>query len=78
MLSDNDRRVLVAIERACREWDGYIPHGAADWTAIRRLLAERLVEPTNDFGDCQTCPEPHEGEIFVLTAHGLRHAAEEG
>jgi len=69
-LTENDLRVLNAIDRACGEWDGYIPHGAADWTAIRRLEAEVLVECMNEYGTCQTCREPHEAMMFKLTVYG--------
>lgn len=74
-LSANDRRVLRAIERAAREWDGYFPHGTQDWTAIRRLISRGLVECTGT-GACCECDNPKhnevqaEGPIYVLTADG--------
>jgi hypothetical protein len=68
-LTTNDRRVLAAIERSCVEYDGFGPHGSADWTAIRRLAARWLVD-TIGHGACQTCRESHEGLIYVLTEQG--------
>lgn len=65
-LSDNDRRVLENVRGVPDRWDGYIPHGAANWTAIRRLERAGLIECVG-IGGCETCEgnEPHEGPIFV-------------
>jgi hypothetical protein len=64
-LSANDVRVLDAVERAQSEFDGFAPHGAADWTALRRLLAAGLVECVGD-GLCQTCPDgAHDTLIYA-------------
>jgi hypothetical protein len=71
IITANDRRVLDNIERACREYDGYIPHGSSDWTAIKRLEKELLVECSSEWGDCQTCREPHEAPMFRLTLRGV-------
>lgn len=74
-LTRNDRRVLAAIKRAQAEYDGFAPHGPADWIGVRRLLAAGLVK-ANGFGVCCDCDteahilEPTEGPIFVLTAEG--------
>jgi hypothetical protein len=70
-LSNNDQRVLREIERACQEYDGFMPHGSADWTAIRRLLKAGLIEDSGwseCFGDCDRADrsEPHEGPGFRL------------
>lgn len=71
-LSENDRRVLGAIQRAMRDWDGFAPHGAADWCAIRRLRAAELVAD-NGFAVCQDCPGgEHEESCFVLTDSGKK------
>lgn len=69
-LTSNDRRVLEGIEWASREWDGFTPHGIANWTAIRRMKARGLVE-FKDYGICQSCPEPHDALIFTLTSLGV-------
>lgn len=67
----NDRRVLEAIEFACRDYDGFAPHGAQDWTAIRRLVRAGLAAFA-EIGECQLCKEPHDVECYVLTAAGKR------
>lgn len=74
-LTDNDRRVLRSIKRACEQYDGYVPHGAADWTAIRRLSVAGLVECAG-YGVCCDCDHPrHQAEetelpFYVLTDAG--------
>lgn len=70
-MTKNDQRVLREIRQAVQDWDGYGPHGAADWTAVRRLLAAGLIR-SEGVAECQSCPEPHEGEYFVLTVAGCR------
>lgn len=69
-LTKNDRRVLEAVEYASGEWDGFAPHGARDWCAIRRLHREALVDCIADYGVCQVCPDSHEVPVYVLTANG--------
>ena len=64
-LTANDERVLADVESACGEWDGYSPHGIADWTGVRRLARLGLVE-WRGYGVCQTCSDPHDGPLFVL------------
>lgn len=71
-LTKNDWRVLRNIQRACGEWDGYTPHGSRDWIGIRRLEAEVLVERSNEYAECQSCREPHEGWAFRLSIWGER------
>lgn len=68
-LTANDRRVLSAVEIASRDFDGFAPHGVSDWIAVKRLTRAGLVEPT-DPGVCQSCREPHDTQIYVLTAAG--------
>lgn len=68
-LTPNDRRVLDAIDVACGEYDGFMPHGARDWVAIRRLERAGMVEST-DFATCCTCAEGHEGWAYTLTKKG--------
>jgi hypothetical protein len=65
-LTANDVRVLDATERAQGEYDGWVPHGAADWTAIRRLLRAGLVTCLGN-GVCQDCPDAHDGLIYART-----------
>ena len=73
-LSGNDLRVLRAVEYACGEWDGFIPHGASDWMAIRRLEQESLVEQCDDYGSCQTCGREHESAMYRLTKRVAKEA----
>ncbi|HET9554315.1 MAG TPA: hypothetical protein VFP50_15240 [Anaeromyxobacteraceae bacterium] len=68
-LTDNDSRVLRAVEVACGEFDGFAPHGARDWVAVRRLRASGLVVQNAD-GRCETCPEGHDTLLYVLTSAG--------
>ena len=63
-LSSNDRRVLAEIEATCGEYDGYVAHGAANWTAVRRLQKLGLVS-YDEMGECQSCHEPHDAWIIV-------------
>lgn len=70
-LTNNDRRVLREIEAAQGVADGYAAHGAAAWTAIRRLLSAGLIVYAGDgeCGECDWCagrPDPHEGPIYRL------------
>jgi hypothetical protein len=71
-LTVNDRRVLQAAAKAFETWEGIMPHGSADWTAIRRLEREQLVDKCNDWADCQTCAQTHEGPAFAITVWGWR------
>jgi len=78
-LTANDMRVLREMEHVLLpslggngDCDGFMPHGARDWTAIRRLWSEQRVEPINDFATCQMCRYLHEGQAFVLTHWGMR------
>lgn len=79
-LTNNDRRVLASVEIACSKWDGYAPHGAADWMAIYRLVRAGLVECIG-VGICHGCDsaphrmEPTEMPIYVLTRTGRARAA---
>lgn len=70
-LTDNDLRVLRAVERACGEYDGFAPHGAADWTAIRRLLTRELITGGSGHATCQDCTEPHEGPYYMRATKEL-------
>lgn len=74
-LTANDLRVLRAAAKASETWGGFMPHGARDWVAIRRLEREQLVECNNDWADCQTCAESHEGPSFAVTGWGHRALA---
>jgi hypothetical protein len=75
-LTANDWRVLKAAEEAMATWGGVIPHGARDWMAIRRLEREKLILQSNDWADCKTCAEPHEGPSFAITVWGARALAQ--
>ena len=70
-MTSNDLRVLRAVEDACKKFDGFIPHGAADWTGVKRLEKEVMVECCNEYGACQTCSAQHEAPMFTLTVHGM-------
>lgn len=71
-LSENDLRVLKAVEWAEEHFDGFAPHGNRDWVAVKRLAAEVLVERSDEYGECKTCSESHETELFKLTVYGHR------
>lgn len=71
-LTTNDARVLRAVWTANDSLGGLMPHGPADWTAIRRLVKAQLVEVDNEWADCQTCPKSHEGPAYRLTLWGRR------
>lgn len=62
-LTANDERVLAALDDACTRFDGFMPHGAADWTAIKRLERAGLIRHIG-FARCQDCEE-HEGDAFT-------------
>lgn len=74
-LSENDLRVLSSAERSCSAYDGFAPHGAADWLGVRRLVVAGLLEPTEP-GICEDCDsalhnaEPTEVALFRLTEAG--------
>lgn len=83
-LTTNDMRVLRAMRQVLSpslggngDFDGFMPHGSADWTATRRLLKGQYVERLNEYANCQTCSDPHEGEAFKLTHWALRVFAPE-
>lgn len=76
-LTANDKRVLLAAEKACETWDGFMPHGIADWTAIRRLQEHVFVEQSEEYHDCQTCPVSHEGSAYRLTIWAQHFLADE-
>ena len=63
----NDLRVLESVRFAVRQWDGFAPHGARDWVAIRRLVKAGEARSIG-YGECQSCSEPHDCELFVPTA----------
>ena len=67
--SDNDIRTAREIVRACRHFDGFMPHGAANWKGLRRLIRKGLAVFVAD-GTCQTCKDPHDGPLYKLTADG--------
>lgn len=72
-LTSNDFRVLRNVKWAMGEWDGLIPHGIADQTGIRRLVACGLIKDAG-YGLCIDCPEwkHHEGSIYALTDAGRK------
>lgn len=76
-LSKNDVRMLYAAERACAEWDGVAPHGAAEWIAIRRLESKGLVDYFG-MGICEDCDtashraDPTEVHVYRLTEMGKK------
>jgi len=83
MLSAKDRQVLTSVGSANRNgWDGYVPHGSGDWSAIRRLCAAGLVRELEELGVCCECDSvAHRAEetwvrLFVVTDAGK--AIEEG
>lgn len=69
-LTANDGSTLWAVHCALVEYDGFIPHGSAQWCAIRRL--ERMGYVRRDgYGVCCDCPdESHVAEVFALTDKG--------
>lgn len=71
-MSSNDWRVLNACRKADEHFDGFAPHGSRDWTAIRRLEREKLVECVAEFGMCHTCPTMHEVPVYRPTIWGMR------
>lgn len=75
-MTPNDWRVLRAVDRACRTWDGFGPHGPRDWCAIRRLEREGFVEQAFEYGECQSCSESHECQGYRLTQRGIAALAE--
>ena len=75
-LTPAGRTLLEAIRYACDEWDGFVPHGPGEQSALRRLLRHGLVVQDGS-GVCMTCSEQHEGPIYVLTSAG-RDALERG
>lgn len=77
-LSDNDARVMRAAVRVQESgYDGFSPHGAADWVAVRRLVAAGLLR-FGGFGVCEDCDspahrrDPTESQMFIVTADGAR------
>lgn len=64
-LTANDKRVLRAIAEAEQHYDGFAPHGAANWVAIKRLVKWNLVFYA-DFGTCETCDLRHETAIYKI------------
>ena len=74
-LSANSQRVLEAIRNASPEWDGWAPHGSADWTGVCRLLAANLIIHVG-MGVCEDCDteahrrEPTEVPLFRLAPEG--------
>ena len=69
--SGNDMRVMRAAVDALKYFDGLMPHGSADWIALRRLVARGHAECIGD-GVCETCPDAHDGQLFRLTDAGRR------
>lgn len=85
MLSANDRRVLANVGNANRNgWDGYVPHGSGDWSAIRRLCAAGLVAELDELGVCCECDSVAHNEretwvrLFVTTDAGKALTTEGG
>lgn len=76
-LTPNDMRVLRSAINLVDDhgFDGFGPHGAADWTAIRRLEKARLVK-CDGYGVCEDCDNPKhrnettEGPLYVATLAG--------
>lgn len=73
----NDLRVMrIAIKLVDDNgFDGFGPHGAADWTAIRRLEKAGFVK-FEGHGVCEDCDNPKhrneqtEGPLYVATLSG--------
>lgn len=56
-MTKNDMRVMSAVEESIeRGWDGFAPHGSADYTAIRRLMkrGEIVFVGTGECGECDS------------------------
>ena len=70
-LTTNDMRVLESIRMMPSDWDGWAPHGSADWTAVRRLVAAgRIVGfGTGVCCDCDT--ERHRYEPTEIPMYRL-------
>lgn len=74
----NDTRVLAA---ACSApsmgWDGFAPHGASDWKAVRRLENDGLILYVGR-GICEDCDtaahrcEPTEVCLYAATDAGRK------
>ena len=69
-LTKNDQRVLDSVKFACGEWDGFAPHGSADWAGVRRLLEADLIEFVCGDGRCQTCSESHDTHVYRMKEAG--------
>ena len=61
--------LLEAIRYAYDEWDGFVPHGPGEQSALRRLMRDGLVAQ-NGSGVGMLCSEQHDGPIFILTNAG--------
>lgn len=62
---------LRRVRDACARWDGFVPHGSAEWRTVRILYGAGLVDRLDD-GVCETCPQPHDAPLFTLTDAGRR------
>ena len=68
-LSANDKRILDAVDEVCTRLDGFIPHGIADWTGVRRLVKAGVID-TIGFARCENCEE-HETLAFQRVGREL-------
>lgn len=73
-LTEKDQDMLRDIENASALWDGFAPHGQADGRKIARLRKMGLVEHAG-IGECQSCRDPHDVQIYVLTEAGKAERA---
>ena len=83
-MTRNDARVLAfACAAPSKGWDGFAPHGASDWKAVRRLETAGLISYVGQ-GICDDCDtaahrrEPTEVGLYAATDAGQRLAAHFG
>lgn len=70
-LTTNDVRVLESIRMMPSDWDGWAPHGSADWTAVRRLVAAGRIVGVGT-GVCYDCDtERHRYEPTEIPMYRL-------
>lgn len=74
MLTTPQRAMLKHVGRCMDDYDGYAPHGAAEWRTIRVLEKNGLVEflAMGECGDgCERAGDcPHPVSIYRLTDDG--------
>lgn len=61
--------MLLDVVSACTQFDGFTPHGPAEGKKIKRLLSMGLLEHAG-IGECQTCRDPHDAQLYILTELG--------